>query len=328
MNEVSHINGLWSQIKSVLTPYIDADYVYLDLPYHANIGDALIWYGTECWLKTIPFSCKLRASCSTFSFPKLSSKTIILMHGGGNFGDIWRQHQEFRLKVIKHYPNNRIIILPQTVFYSNPKIAMRDAAIMRQHRNVIICARDMRSLKFLKAFRFSKNLLLLPDMVFCAQFESPQSTKDALFIKRTDKEWKDVPLEQLPSDIEIGDWCSIERPDKVVESFSLIENRDEKDSYAINVFLPHLVDLGIEQLGSYRDIYTTRLHAALLGILLGKNIVLFDNSYGKNSSFYDTWLREIPNVKMASQNSIVSFKRIGSLVKNWLLTQRMYLFHA
>lgn len=313
---------------SALTPYIDADYIFLDLPYYANIGDALIWYGTECWLKTIHFSCKLRASCSTFSFPELRSETVIIMQGGGNFGDIWRQHQEFRLKVIKHYPNNRIIILPQTVFYSNPKTAMQDAAIMCQHHNVIICARDKRSLKFLKAFRFSKNLLLLPDMVFCAQFESPQSTKDALFIKRTDKEWKDVPLEQLPSDIEIGDWCSIERPDKAVESFSLIENPDEKDSYAINVFLPHLVDLGIKQLGRYRTIYTTRLHAALLGILLGKNIVLFDNSYGKNSSFYDTWLREIPNVKMASRNSIVSFKRIGSLVKNWLLTQRMYLFHA
>lgn len=313
---------------SALTPYIDADYIFLDLPYYANIGDALIWYGTECWLKTTHFSCKLRASCSTFSFPELRSETVIIMQGGGNFGDIWRQHQEFRLKVIKHYPNNRIIILPQTVFYSNPKIAMRDAAIMRQHRNVIICARDKRSLKFLKAFRFSKNLLLLPDMVFCAQLESSESTKDAIFIKRTDKEWKDVPLKQLPSDIEIGDWCSIERPDKVVESFSLIENRDGKNSYAINVFLPHLVDLGIEQLGQYRTIYTTRLHAALLGILLGKNIVLFDNSYGKNSSFYDTWLREIPNVKMASRNSIVSFKRIGSLVKNWLLTQRMYLFHA
>lgn len=305
---------------SALTPYIDADYIFLDLPYYANIGDALIWYGTECWLKTTHFSCKLRASCSTFSFPELRSETVIIMQGGGNFGDIWRQHQEFRLKVIKHYPNNRIIILPQTVFYSNPKIAMRDAAIMRQHRNVIICARDKRSLKFLKAFRFSKNLLLLPDMVFCAQLESSESTKDAIFIKRADKEGKDVPLEQLPSDIEIGDWCSIERPDKVVESFSLIENRDEKNSYAINVFLPHLVDLGIEQLGRYRTIYTTRLHAALLGILLGKNIVLFDNSYGKNSSFYDTWLREIPNVKMASRNSIVSFKRIGSLVKNWLLT--------
>ena len=305
---------------SALTPYIDADYIFLDLPYYANIGDALIWYGTECWLKTTHFSCKLRASCSTFSFPELRSETVIIMQGGGNFGDIWRQHQEFRLKVIKHYPNNRIIILPQTVFYSNPKIAMRDAAIMRQHRNVIICARDKRSLKFLKAFRFSKNLLLLPDMVFCAQLESSESTKDAIFIKRTDKEWKDVPLEQLPSDIEIGDWCSIERPDEIIERFALIENRDEKDSYAISVFLPHLVGLGIEQLGRYRTIYTTRLHAALLGILLGKNIVLFDNSYGKNSSFYDTWLREIPNVKMASRNSIVSFKRIGSLVKNWLLT--------
>lgn len=323
-----HISNLSKQITSTLTPLIDADYVFLDLPFHANIGDALIWYGTESWLRLLPFHCQLRASCYTFSFPKLGKDVIILMQGGGNFGDIWRQHQEFRLKVIQHYPNNKIIILPQTVFYNNPKIARQDAAIMRQHHNVIICARDRRSLKFLKAFRFSERIEFLPDMIFCAQVESIQGTKDAILIKRTDKEWKEIPLERLPSNIEVGDWCSIERPDEIIESLALVENQGEKDSYAINTFLPHLVDLGIEQLGPYRTIYTTRLHASLLGILLGKNVVLFDNSYGKNSAFYYTWLHEIPNVEMASRNSITSFKRVGSLGKNWLLTQKMYFFHA
>ena len=33
-------------IESTLSPLIDGDYVYWDLPYHINIGDTLIWQGT------------------------------------------------------------------------------------------------------------------------------------------------------------------------------------------------------------------------------------------------------------------------------------------
>ena len=52
-------------------------------------------------------------------------------------------------------------------------------------------------------------------------------------------------------------------------------------------------------INSHTDIYTTRLHACILSILLRKeDITFFDNSYGKNSGFYDTWLTDCENVKM------------------------------
>lgn len=327
-NDNHHISVLCSQICSALTPLVDADYVYLDLPYHANIGDAMIWMGTESWLCSLPFRCLLRASYSTFSFPKLKSEVIILMHGGGNFGDLWRQHQEFRLKVIQHYPNNRIIILPQTVYYSNPKFARHDAAIVRQYPNIIVCARDQRSFRFLKAFRFAKHVLLLPDMAFCADIKPIHNTKEAILIKRTDKEWNESLADSLPAGIDVCDWCSIDKPDEIIKNLGSIQSPKEIDSYAFNVFLPHLIELGVRQLGSYKTIHTTRLHAAILGILLGKEVVLYDNSYGKNRAFYDTWLCDIPSVKLATRCSNSSFRRSASLGKNWLLTQKDYFLHA
>ena len=54
----------------------------------------------------------------------------------------------------------------------------------------------------------------------------------------------------------------------------------------------------MKQLGAYKTIYTTRLHAAILGVLLGKKVVFMDNSYGKNRGFYETWFKDCDAVKM------------------------------
>ena len=38
---------------------------------------------------------------------------VILMPGGGNFGDLYTLYNEFRLKVIEDFPDNRIVMPPQ-----------------------------------------------------------------------------------------------------------------------------------------------------------------------------------------------------------------------
>ncbi len=46
MNAKDLKRHLQSIIESKLSPLIDSNYVYWDLPYHINIGDTLIWQGT------------------------------------------------------------------------------------------------------------------------------------------------------------------------------------------------------------------------------------------------------------------------------------------
>lgn len=51
MNCKDKVFQLRKNIEDVLIPLIDNDYIYLDLPYHANLGDTLIWQGTLDFLK-------------------------------------------------------------------------------------------------------------------------------------------------------------------------------------------------------------------------------------------------------------------------------------
>jgi Glycosyl transferase family 2/Polysaccharide pyruvyl transferase len=43
----------------------------------------------------------------------------------------------------------------------------------------------------------------------------------------------------------------------------------------------------------YKTIRTNRLHFAIAGLLLGRDVVLYDNNYYKNKSVYDTYLKDL-----------------------------------
>ncbi len=306
------VSQLCSTIKQQLNCMISNDYIYIDLPFHANIGDTLIWKGTEQFLASLPYRCLLRASYQTYTFPALSSNTVILLHGGGNIGDLYVHHNEFRKNVIMRYPHNKIIIFPHTVYYDGARNARTDAIVYRKHKKLTICARDKYSYRFLKAFGFCNDIRLVPDMAFCINVEElkqyvkpPLSNRDLLF-KRIDKEKKDTHVvDRISKDYDICDWPLYGEDDPALSFlYDLIKNKKwkEADDYAVNTYLPNRVRVGVELISQYNRVISNRLHASILSILLGKEVFILDNSYGKNSQYYNTWLKGMNNVTLLSSS--------------------------
>ena len=294
-------------IEEQLTPLINNDYVLYDLPYYSNIGDLLIWEGELSFLKGLPF--KMLECCSAFTSNlkrKIKKDTIILLQGGGNFGDIWDIH-EFKRKVIRNYPENRIIIFPQTVFYQKNENMLRDIELMSRHPYLTICARDIHSFEVLKK-NFKNTILLVPDMAFCIPYENLQkylqpTQNKTLYVKRKDKELckENISFSPLFNLFE-SDWPSYEQVTweekglKLAYKFRHLGLSSIIDLYAFYILRPQLIRKGIEFVSQYREIYTTRLHVFILSILLGKSCTIIDNSYGKNSSFYETWLKNVDGI--------------------------------
>ena len=309
MTSQEKIQQLKGCIHNSLALLIDSDYVLLDVPYYTNIGDTLIWEGTKHFLKEIPHKCLYTASVETYRYRPLPPDTVILLQGGGNFGDLWRRHQDLRLEVIRAYPNNKIIILPQTVFYNDTAVFQEDAKIFNSHKNLYICARDTGSLEFLQK-SLTCNLLLVPDMAFyitgkLLKKHSRKEENRVLFLKRNDPEFSEYDFNSYIREdeavLDTCDWPTMEHYYKTKRFLDKLLWRKEQigrvpDIYADWVFRPHQVKKGIEFVSQYKKVYTTRLHVAILSLLLGKEIVFFDNSYGKNSSFFDTWLSGVDNI--------------------------------
>ncbi len=309
MTSQEKIQQLKEYIHNSLAHLIDSDYVLLDVPYYTNIGDTLIWEGTKHFLKEIPHKCLYTASVETYRYRPLPPDTVILLQGGGNFGDIWRRHQDLRLEVVKAYPNNRIIILPQTIFYKDNFVFEADTKIFNSHKDLHICARDTGSLNFLQK-TLTCNLLLVPDMAFCISSKllkkySKKEGERTLFLKRNDPEFCEYDFNSYITEnrsmLDICDWPTMEQQFKAKAYLDKLLWHKEQigripDIYADWVFRPHQVKKGVEFVSQYKKVYTTRLHVAILSLLLDKETVFFDNSYGKNSSFYDTWLADVKGI--------------------------------
>lgn len=311
------IQQLRSIINNQLLPLIDSDYAYLELPYYENIGDTLIWEGTRIFLKQTKYRCLYSASSSTFYNHNFPQSATILLQGGGNFGDLWDGPQPFRKKIIELYPNNKVIIFPQTVWYEHQGNIKADEIFFANHPNVTMCARDKVSFKFMQE-HFPKNkALLVPDMAFFIDFNkfgeiNTTKTERTLYAKRTDKELKnDIWPRFIPQNAEVHDWPTIEHKapkyahaDYIVGWLNFFANiKGIKpinrliDLMRAHFYRPQYIKDCVKFINQYSTIYATRLHIAIASAMMGKKVYLMDNSYGKNFSFYDTWLKDLDNTE-------------------------------
>ena len=54
--------------------------------------------------------------------------------------------------------------------------------------------------------------------------------------------------------------------------------------------------LMFEHVSKYSEIHTNRLHVSIAGLLLGKKVNLYSNSYWKNKEVFDHSLSKYPNI--------------------------------
>ncbi len=312
MNAAAKIIQLRDVIVSTLSSLIDRDYYLLEVPYYTNIGDTLIWQGELDFLKSLPYTCKGMYSLETFPFWKrIPEGSLVLFQGGGNFGDLWTKHHDFKMNIVRKFPNCKFVFFPQTVWFNDEVNLKACAEFLSCQKDVTICARDTTSYEILKD-NFSCNILLVPDMAFCIDMskwnKSLPAEKD-LLLKRTDAEFKSTPyIEELSSrnNLTVTDWPTMlskhDWQTKIM--LKLIYSRLTKyaiaDWYAYNYYRKHLISSGVYLLASHKKIYTTRLHTAILGVLMNKDIEFLDNSYGKNKTFFDSWLNNCENVKFVT----------------------------
>ncbi len=306
------IQELQNKIVRQLDPLINRDCILTDLPYHQNIGDIAIWQGEIDFIKRIDRNLINQTSAETFSFPILSKDVTILLSGGGNFGDLYRGSQEFRLNIIQAYPENRIIVLPQSVWYKNFSLIEEDAKIMANHKDLIVCARDLPSFEFMKKHFSENKVLLVPDMAFCIHsksfFNKTKPSKDVLMFIRTDKELDSTTL-PLNSEYDVHDWPTFEKiywsrlPSALFRRlkkwcpFSKKLMNRAIDFWYMNILRHIYLKDGLSLLSDYRTIVTTRLHAMILGFRLGKEIRYIDNTTKKLSSYADCWLKDVSSVR-------------------------------
>lgn len=321
MNAV--LTNLKQQLEQINQLIVDKnDVLYFDYPLHLNVGDLLIYAGTEAFFSDYGIQIRLRRCLQSFDIQEVKKfvnpNTTLICHGGGNFGDLYPLIQKMREDIVQAFPNNRVIVMPQTAHFSNQVAMEKSARIFSAHKNCHLFARDTATFNLLKT-HFSPYVKLSPDMAHQLYgrlttkkaAEVVTSTPNILYFLRKDIEKSQ--LEQsiratLSADAHIKDW-----EDLLTEKdhqFEKLCGRLARIANTLNLgFLKNKVnDMWYKQsldviermrqiFVSYDVVVTSRLHGHIFSCLLEIPNEVCDNSYGKNLGYYNQWTNEITFAK-------------------------------
>ncbi|MGK6314545.1 polysaccharide pyruvyl transferase family protein [Neorhizobium sp. DT-125] len=271
----------------------------LDFPDIRNCGDSAIWLGEMAYLQH-RYAKRPAYVCTTDDFSPDELKSAapngpIFIHGGGNFGDVWVFHQDFRERVMELFPDRQIVQFPQSIHYKSPERLEQSRRAIARHKNFVLLVRDEESFQFAQE-NFDCQVYLCPDMAFCIGSIEPDAPQfPVLAMLRQDKEQVGAVDFSAYPDIPKEDWITENRSRvrvaKALGAASALlhlspsEMRLRKlDAAANNRF-----QRGIRQISRGKAIVTDRLHVHICSLLIGRRHAVLDNNYGKIRRFMNAF---------------------------------------
>ncbi len=284
------INYIYLYIKHRI--YSDKCYVLIGTPLHGNLGDQALVLGELNFFhdkmkgfKLIDIPSEIFQQ-NTKKFSRIIGKKTILIHAGGFLGDTWINEERMVRTVIQSFPNNKIIILPQTIYFSNTSDGIQEQMISEQiyneHSNLVICTREETSFNLAKIMFPKKKALLTPDMaLYLKPCTREKSKKIALLCLRFD-------IEGILSDYEKK---SLEESLKKYE-FSDIKYSDTVIKRKIYPFMrKYEVTKKLKEFSQAKLVVTDRLHGMIFALLTGTPCIVLPNYNYKISGVYQ-WIKK------------------------------------
>jgi pyruvyl transferase EpsI len=145
-------------------------------PYLSNVGDHAQAVAIRTWMNKhfheVPIL-EVDKDQSKYYLPALRwlvrPGDIIFLHSGGNLGDRGIWSESIRRLIIQSFPNNLIVSLPQTIYFSDTEKGRREKENTRRiyasHPNLIIIARDPQSGELAKELFPKAQTFCMPDFV-------------------------------------------------------------------------------------------------------------------------------------------------------------------
>jgi pyruvyl transferase EpsO len=301
------IKRLQGVIHDNLADLVDLSgrYALLDFPNHYNIGDSAIWLGELAYFDRVKSKPSFVSEIPTHSDERMLAAIgdgQILLHGGGNFGDIWPGFREFREHILGKYQGRPVIQMPQTIHFKNQENVDSTARAIEKHGNYKLLVRDKKSFEFARKW-FQCEVRLCPDMAFwIGPVKRLAPSHDLLLNLRADQEVgaaHDTSRAIARPNVIVADWPEHEEADfqKRTKRAAIIKGllrgdvggRAKMTELAYRERAQQRFDRGVRLLSSARQVITDRMHGHIMSLLLDADHCVLDNSYGKTSTFIDAW---------------------------------------
>lgn len=289
--------------------------VYTLSPEHGNLGDQAIAYASLKFLKDTFSDYEIieLERDEIFKYYKpikkiLRSDDIIVLHGGGNLGNLYIQEENARRFIIKNFKENKILSMTQTISFSDDEEGRRELEttkrIYNANSNLTLLAREDKSYNTMKKV-FTNTVIEVPDIVFYLEDIFEDNLKDRNGIMtclRADKEsiWKDkkeVFINELKANNE-NVFCY----DTVVP---LEINNDIRKRELYDIW---------NKYRSHKVVITDRLHGMIFAYVTKTPCIVLKSLDHKVVESY-RWIEGIKHIKLVSD---LDYCKIEPLLKEML----------
>lgn len=275
--------------------------IIMGIPHHGNIGDNAIAVAEEEMIKKYFNDYELYTVQEMYLYKCvnklkniINDEDIILLHGGGNFGDTYVTPEKGRREVIKKFPNNKIIMFPQTAYFSDTEKGKEELEkskeIYNAHKNLTILAREEKSYTFLKKYFSDCKIYLTPDIVMSMHIDFESQREGALLLFRTDKEkiLEDSNIEKIKKIVENGFGKYILSDMNLGEDNDVAGKRRDK-----------VLNDKFKEFKNAEIVITDRLHGMIFAAITETPCVVFGNFNHKISESYE-WLKNLEYIQFCN----------------------------
>ncbi|MBR0061781.1 MAG: polysaccharide pyruvyl transferase family protein, partial [Selenomonadaceae bacterium] len=285
-------------------------------PAHGNLGDQAIVWGELTILKNyfpdhevidIPYDYLTGGFGEIFwglGFDKFVCDTgTIFLHGGGNLGNLWVNEEELRRKLIEKFPDNKIVIFPQSVCFTADDAGRKElelsSKIYNAHENLHLMTRDENSFNLAQKIFPNVNKYLMPDAATSLHgiLDEVQIKREGvLFVLRGDKEKvrDDKKIETLQTSFHNAN-IPFEVIDTVINERVTELNREPK------------VREVLTKIRESKLVITDRFHGVIFSFITRTPVLAFKSFDTKISSGIK-WFENVPSVFYAEDENWASME--------------------
>lgn len=173
---------------------------FLGIPIHKNMGDQAQKYCIELWIeKNYPEYEIVEIPTWAFydkHFKKeychdVKNQDIIIIQSG-YCTTSWHYDHYMHRFIVSTFKQNKVLIMPQTVYFQRPRDGYKTGRIYRKHPHLLFLARDKKSFEYAQKYFNGTHICLYPDIVTSLignfDFEKPNKKEGVLICVRNDGE--------------------------------------------------------------------------------------------------------------------------------------------
>lgn len=309
---------VWKKFRFLKKYDKNTRHIYLlNIPSHGNLGDHLLSVSEqEFFLDNFPQYLLILVTSADlyysikYSLSSVREEDILCITGGGFLGSLYEEEERF-LEILRRFPNNKIIVLPQTIYYEDNEKGKRMLSQAKvgyqKHKNLYVTARDQNSYDILKQSLMlgrESHIALAPDLALYFTYQSANKREGILWCMRKDLEIKEENAAIVQT-----------LKDQVCDTDLQVSYTDTYVNYPIPLSMEVVeVQKKLEQFSHAKLVITDRLHGMIYAVITGTPVIAMDNISGKVGQVYRQWISHIPYVRFV--NSVIDAdSAVSSLLK-------------